>query len=172
MDMSKNIVDIVEDTLDQYNREMVPGEWLWEQSRTMPPQYFFEQFRRIKISLPRRSGHSTAAANLLYRNPNSMMIVPNWEMKHHIIGGSVMKSIFVANHFEDMDMAHLFLKERVHFATPDSIRRLLHESNRLIPLIFPLELIIFDPVSLFNEKDLDEIRVLLYNKTKLFVELQ
>lgn len=47
-----------------------------------PYNTFRHQFGTVKIRLPRRSGHSTAALQLLYKHPGSLLFVHNMERKY------------------------------------------------------------------------------------------
>jgi hypothetical protein len=46
---------------------------------------FSEEFSLVKIHLPRQSGHSTAALQLLYEYPRSLCVVPNHQSKENMM---------------------------------------------------------------------------------------
>lgn len=45
---------------------------------------FRREFGTVKIAMPRQSGHSTAALQLMYEYPDSLLFVPSGGTKHHI----------------------------------------------------------------------------------------
>lgn len=55
------------------------------QIRYMSHDAFRRQFGTVKISLPRQQGHTTAALQLLYEYPNSLLFVPKHARKEDCI---------------------------------------------------------------------------------------
>lgn len=41
------------------------------------PAHFVEEFRTVRLHLPRQSGHTTAALQLMYEYPDSLLFVPD-----------------------------------------------------------------------------------------------
>ena len=57
---------------------------LLENLRILSDESFFKEFGNIKIKLPRRSGHTTAAKWLSNHFINSLLIVPTYNMTRYI----------------------------------------------------------------------------------------
>jgi len=159
-----SIVAIVEAALHNLETEHVKNV-----ERNMSPDQFFEEFRHVRIKLPRRMGHSTAAIKLLLRNHDSLMVTAQENMKCHTMSdffGNVMVN-------EDDGPVYNFLNDHIFAAS-----RYEHLSKHVIKEFEKrtkkYDLVIIDMTS-FNSRHRHEndcVRTLLADKTKLFVELQ
>ena len=143
----------------------------------MSPEQFREEFRTVKISLQRQTGHTTAAVRLLNHFPNSLVFIPRGSMRHHfeerylhLSNGSYpgphveYKSPPPGKEIKD------FLHDRVWCADNDRLKRFLLDQKYLVKNKY--DLVIIDNASHYRVLEKAGIYGLLQDRTKLFVELQ
>jgi len=159
-----SIVAIVEAALHNLETEHVKNV-----ERNMSPDQFFEEFRHVRIKLPRRMGHSTAAIKLLLRHNNSLMVTPTEALKRHVMM-NFFSYVFVN---EDDGSVYNFLKENIFTCSwVDSIRKHVRTKFKK-PEAKKYEMVIMDMANLSSSPIVkDEIIAIMKDKTKLFVELQ
>jgi len=135
---TENIVNIVKIALENLESETIkdiePG---------LDKNYFFEEFRKLIIQLPRRSGNTTAAIKLVNLYPNSVILEPNIQIVNSI--KYIDYNIEVIPH-----------------------RKITKEWTMGREI---LDLIIIDTSVMFKQAELDKLYNLLKYSTKLIVVL-
>ena len=115
---------------------------------------FREEFGTVCISMPRQSGHSTAALQLLYEYPTSLLYVPNSSARDYIIRQ-------LAEYTQDEEV-----HRRVQKATSVISSRALAEIQNIGERPF----IIFDQFNRMQTKVIDA--VVSTSNAKIIVKLQ
>jgi len=116
---------------------------------------FRHEFGTVKISLPRRSGHTTAALQLLYEYSDSLLFVRKGSVKYNI-----------------ENMARKLISDQV--VLRDLVSRIIIPSENILKNIRPVHdrsFIIFDQADLFQQGYLEKIKMSLWS-AKIVVELQ
>ena len=156
------VMDIVDNALNNLKTEE-----LQKFENHYPSEHFFDQFRHIKINLPRRSGHTNAAIGLITKYTNSVLFVPNYVDKKYIVR-EAMDNIKVPEYIESQ--VYKFYDETIKMTnslrSPDSKTFIELAENQ------PYDLIIVDMAERVGREQLDMVREVAIGKTKIYVELQ
>lgn len=156
-----NIVDIVDNTL-----KLVESEEYQKVTQGNPN---ITEYRSVYLKLPRQSGHSSAAFELLSIYPTSHLIYPKTAMAQH--AKQQIEQLY-ANEIDGArtsDGIAINLTKQIH-----TLNHSLHQTLSIFPEI---ELLIFDNYSHLTRveiesKMLESVFAITSQKTKLYVFLQ
>lgn len=123
----------------------------WNRRHNLGPTNFREEFGTVKIALPRQSGHSTAALQLMYEYPDSLLFVPNHPARDysrqllgqytddHEVHERICKNIIVPQHASVIQLPVRLNRPFIIFdeaaaMQPEMIHRVLNSLNASIIL--------------------------------------
>lgn len=156
-----NIVDIIDNTL-----KLVESE---EYQKLTAGNPVISEFKSVFIRLPRRSGHTSAAFELLSIYPSSHLIYPKSSMTTHA------RQQIERLHTTDVDGART--PDGISLNLASHIHTLNHNLAHELNMLQHIDLIIFDCYSTMSRAEtesklMDTILYTMNPKTKLFVFLQ
>lgn len=122
------------------------------------PQLFIREFKTVKIHMPRQSGHTTAAVDLVASSLSVLFVVPYRVVRRAVIDLSNKKYEWDSNVLRNIVVVPP--EEQFH-------------STILKPLAVgkPFDIVIIDLASSYSPEALDNIKLILNPITTLFVEL-
>lgn len=135
-------------------------QWTKDHKNNMPPQLFRREFQTVKIHLPRRSGHTTAAWFLYYAYP-SIMIYPQYDMLQHAATTDfLVRDPELHKHIRQGD----FVKSLCHIPHSQAPHKTFSMNlQKLVDAGVEPELLIFDVASRINcssERPEDTIEIM------------
>lgn len=150
------IVQMVERML--LNQEL---QWTKDHQANMPKEHFRHEFQTVKIRLPRRAGHTTAAWQLYHTYP-SILVYPKHEMLMSAVSdwNSVQQDSELYKAIRTGD----FATSLCHIPNPSSPHKTFGvDLRKLIGTGIHPELLIFDVASKLhvpNERSEDTIQIM------------
>lgn len=88
--------------------------WVKQHQFDMPKDVFRSQFQTVKISLPRRSGHTTAAATL-WMKYDAIVVCPTYESAKRFLREDLKGRVYISRSYEiDLIRARIVVVGRSH----------------------------------------------------------
>lgn len=163
--ITDNIVKLIDSVLNDEDRQRL----MLKHNKSTPPGIFIEQFKLLRLQVPRGLGTTTAAIKLLEKYDGSILFVANnARLKYNrTIGNEKLYYPYLAEHLDN----HIFNFENFK---SDPIKAAQLTSFKNLSNEHPYELVIFDEINYDDPKNFETIDLITHSLekyTNLFVML-